>query len=232
MAEGNSTHTIDAHASWRVLFLGMLRPDTYMRLTGSSLSGVAHFYRAFGLYCMLPVVLLNVAAIIAAGQSPGAWIFQDIAPWTVVIGVPVQLIIGPLNIWIITWCLYGGMSAVGLNPANAKERVLTTGWYVGTTLHCLGYWCLGFGIFFSSIRAIHRISEPVLTAGLMIGLAIWLKVALSAYRVNVPECGGSTADKTFTGLLVGALLFFPAAFPIVAVLQLIVFVVVTILRGT
>jgi hypothetical protein len=228
MAEADRTSEIGDFPSWKVLFLGMLRPSAFMRLGESSPSGVAHFYRTFGLYCLLPVVLLNVVAIIAEGQSPEVWRFQDINPWTAVIAVPAQLIIGPLNIWLIAWCMYGGMSIVGLNPASAKERVLTTGWYVGTTLLCLGYWWIGFGVFFGSIRAIWRSVESALTVGLVVGIAIWIWVAWSSYRVNLPERSGGTGVKAFFGLVAGAVLFFLAMIPIGFVLQL---VVVAILRG-
>ena len=222
MQERNTTSDVDAPPGWKVLFLGMLRPGTYMRLLESSPSGVAHFYRTFGFYCLLPVIVLNVAAIVSERTWPEAWYFQDVSPWTAVIAVAAQLIIGPLNIWIIAWCFYAGMNVAGLNPAHMKRRVLTTGWYVGTTLHCLGYWWLGFGVFFSSIDAIHDSFEPVLTAGLVIGIAIWLWVALSAYRVNVPERSGGTGVRAFLGLVVGAVLFFLAMIPIGFVLQLVV----------
>jgi DNA-directed RNA polymerase subunit M/transcription elongation factor TFIIS len=220
--ESNSTNAIDAPPNWKVLFLGMFRPAMYMRLSGSSPSGVAHFYRTFSLYCLLPVVILNLLAIAAEKRWPDAWYFQDINPWTIIIAVPAQLIIGPLNIWIIAWCFYAGMNVVGLNPAHMKDRVLTTGWYVGTTLLCLGYWWLGFGIFFSSIDSIQSSFEPILTAGLWVGIFIWIWVALSAYHVNVPVRSGDTGTRVFFGLVIGALLFFLAMIPIGFVLQFVV----------
>ena len=227
MEETINTATIDALPRWKVLFLGMVRPGTYMRLGDSSSPGVAHFYQTFALYCLLPVVLLNVVAIIAEGQSPDVWHFQDINPWTAVIAVPAQLIIGPLNIWLIAWCMYAGMNVVGLNPVKAKERVLTTGWYVGTTLLCLGYWWIGFGVFFASISAISRSVDSALTVGLVVGIAIWIWVAWSSYKVNLPERSGGTGIRTFFGLVVGAVLFFLAMIPIGFVLRLIVVAILT-----
>jgi len=217
--------------SWKVLFLGILRPSSHLRLSDSSRSGAAHFYRAFGLYCALPVVLLNLAAIIAKGQSPDVWHFQDINPWTVIIAVPAQLIIGPLNIWLIAWCVYGGMSATGLTSAEAKDRILTTGWYVGTVLLCLGYWWLGFGVFLASLRALGRSIDPVLTGGLLIGVAVWLRVALSAYSANVPERSGGKGLRVLFGLIVGAVLFFVAMIPIGFVVQLVLIAVIRALNS-
>lgn len=196
-----------------------------MRLGNSSPTGISHFYRTFGLFCLLPVVLLNVAAIIAKSQSPEAWYFQDINPWTVVIAVPAQLIIGPLNIWLIAWCMYGGMKVIGLNPARAKDHVLTTGWYVGTTLLCLGYWWFGFGVFFGSIDAIWRSVDSLLGVGLGVGIAIWTWVAWSSYRVNLLEHRGG---KVFFGLFIGAALFCLAMIPVGFVLQLIL---IAVMRG-
>jgi hypothetical protein len=228
MAATSSAVAVDALPRWKVLFLGMLKPGTYMRLEESSLPGVSHFYRTFSIYCMLPVVLLNVVAIIAQAQSPEVWHFQDITPWTAVIAVPAQLIVGPLNIWLIAWCMYGGMNVLGLNPAGVKERALTTGWYVGTTLLCLGYWWIGFGVFFGSIRAIWRSVDSALTIGLVAGIAIWIWVAWSAYMANLPEPAAGKGAKVFFGLIVGVLFFFLAMIPIGFVLQL---VVVAIVRG-
>jgi len=228
MTEKDTRHTNKPPSSWKVLFLGILRPGKYMQITESSQLGPAHFYRTFGFYCLLPVVLLNVAAIIAEGQSARAWRFQDINPWTVVIAVPAQLIIGPLIIWILAWCLYGGMNTAGLKLSDGKERVLTTGWYVGTTLHCLWYWWIGFGVFFSSIRSIHRAVEPVLTASLVIGFAIWLWVAISAYKTNIPERSIGTSVRTFFGLIVGVVLFALVMIPAGFLVQILL---VAILRG-
>ena len=213
----------------KILFLGMLRPASHLRFHESRPSGAIHFYRAFSLYCLLPVVLLNVVAIITECQSPDGWRFQDINPWTVVIAVPAQLIFGPLTLWVIAWCLYGGMSAAGLRPAEAKERLLMTGWYVGTALLCLGYWWLGFGVFFGSLRAFWRSIDPLLTIGIVIALAIWIRLALSAYYTNVPEPSGGKGARVFFGFIVGTVFFVIAMIPIGFVLQLIL---VAILRAT
>ena len=220
MIENKSAGTLDIWPSWKVLFLGMLNPATYMRLSESSRSGAAHFYRTFSLYCLLPVVLLNAAAIVSQSHAPEAWYFQDINPWTVVIAVPAQLVVGPLNLWLIAWCLYGGMTLAGLNPAQAKMRVLTTGWYAGTTLLCLGYWWFGFGVFLGSLKAVWRGADSALTIGLLFGLAVWLRVAVSAYRVNVPERGG-TGMRTFCGFLAGAAFFLLAMIPVGFIMRLI-----------
>ncbi|MCP4708924.1 MAG: hypothetical protein GY869_09890 [Planctomycetes bacterium] len=218
--DSDSSGEMVERPSWEILILGMVLPGIYMRVTKISREGVAHFYTAFIFYCLLPVVLLNLFAGLTEELWPDFWYFQDINPWTMVIAVPAQLIVGVMNIWIITRCFYAGMKAVGMNPMEKLDRVLTTGWYVGTTMYCLGFWWIGIGVFFLSIDSIGNLFEPVVTGGLVVWIAIWIRIAMSAYRVNVPGRNGGFV-KTFFGLVIGAILFIIAMIPIGFALQVI-----------
>lgn len=219
---------VPPYPGWRILFSGMWKPGTYLRLTEGSRPGVFHFYRTFGIYGLLPVVLLNAAAIIGEGQSPEAWRFRDINPWTIVIAAAAQLVVGLLVLHIFSLTMSMGMSAVRLNSGDAAERVLKTGWYVGTTLYCLLYWWLGLVVFFTSLKATEDAVEPAITPALVVGMVIALRVALSAYRVNSAEGGGGTGVRAFLGPLLGFAMFTLVMIPVSFVFQLIV---LAVLRG-
>lgn len=194
-------------SSATIVFLGMLRPMTYMRVTESSPSGVGHFYRAFSLYCLLPMVLLNISAIIGQQVSPEVWRFHDINPWTVLVGSTAQLIVGPLLIWTFAYCMAIGMALSGLDVDLHKHQYLTTGWYTGTTMLCLGHWWLGIGVAFASVRSWSDTVDAALTIALVAGLAVLLWTAGGAYLVNAPKHGGATAVRSIAGLVLGGAAF-------------------------
>jgi hypothetical protein len=200
----------NASSTWKVLFLGMIKPATYMRLPDPIPSGIGYFYRAFSAYCLAPIVLLHIAVVIIETQKPNLFYFEDINPWTVLIAVLAQLVIGPMVIWFFARCMCSGMEVCVHKGRDSRARTLTTGWYVGTTFLCIEFWLIGLGVFFASFRAISSSADPFITAGLVIGILIFLRVALTAYYINTPPLEAKKLKHVLEGFFCGATYFFVA----------------------
>jgi hypothetical protein len=220
--------------TWQTVFLGIALPMRYLKITPASRSGPIHFLRGFGLYCLLPMVLLHAYAIAAEQQSPDAWRFGDFNPKTVAFAMPFQILTGGLAIAIFAPCMRAAMNALGL-PAKSLERkqhraatedFRTAGWYIGTALLCLYGWWFAISIFFLSIDGWNRAVEDATGFTLLATCLIGLRTLVSGYAGNSidPDVGFdfSVLMRSFFGSILGLVFWFIAMIPIGFLLNLVI----------
>lgn len=220
--------------TWQTLFMGIVMPMRFLRIDGASRPGPTHFLRAFGLYCLLPMVLLHLYAISAEQADPEAWSFQDFNPKTVVYAMPFQLLTGALALAILAPCMRAAIRMLGLPSINlekkpyraAQENLLKVGWYVGTAILCLYGWLLALSIFFVSIDGWMRSVEDITIYTLIATCFLGFRTMVSGYAGNLidPDRGFElgTLVRSFFGCILGLVFWFIAMIPIGFLMNLVI----------
>ena len=140
-------------ASLRTVGRGLLFPSRTFQITEAAPSGRAFFFYAFGIGCCIPMTLLSLVCIHAKYINPDLFHFQDVNPLTTLVAIPLQMVVGPLVIWLLGWCLFAAAKVVSAATMPARDTVRNLGWYVGTVMLFVVYTWLGIMVPLYSIRA-------------------------------------------------------------------------------
>lgn len=218
----------------KTLFLGILLPMRHLRLDRASHAGPAYFFRAFGLWCVLPMLLLHGYALIAADQNPSMWDFGDFNPNTILRGMPFQLLTGFVTVGLFAAALRAGLGTVGLPTRAATDsktfaainaRVRLVGWYLGTALVSLVGWWFAISVFLISIQGMRdTVEDTTPIVMIILGIAA-LRVVVGGALSNlqepdlVPETG--VILRACFGCVLGIVYWFALMIPAGYVMRLI-----------
>ena len=210
-------------ASLRTVLRGLLFPSRTFQITEATPSGRAFFFYAFGIGCCIPMTLLSLMFIHAEYINPDLFHFQDVNPLTTLVAIPLQMVVGPLVIWLWGWCLFAAAKVVSVATLPGRDTVRNLGWYLGTVMLFVVYTWLGIMVPLYSIRAWSRHVDPgeiLISITLFAGLAILLRTSLCAIKATLK----TTWLKAALGLAVALILLSLTGLPVAILVNVILVV--------
>jgi hypothetical protein len=206
--------------SIQTVLRGLVFPSRTLVIGRDTPPGRTFFNYAFGIWCCIPMTLLSLIMILAKGTNPDAFHFQDLNPFTTLIAIPLQMVVGPFVIWVFGWSLVGGLRAVSAASAELRETVRNLGWYLGTILLFVVYTWLGTMVPLYSIRAWARNIDPeeiLIGVTLFVGIVALIRTGVSSIKATF----ATSWLKAILGLAITVTIFMLAGLPVVIVCKVI-----------
>ena len=197
---GNATTKVPA---WRVLLQSITNPSEYLCVDTNSRSGVQFFYHSFTFVSLLPVVIVCMVVIYLGTQFPDTFKDRDSIMFVPVLSV---LLYGPVVLHVFSRWMLKAMLMVGLTTKSSTGSMTTVGWYIGAVGLCLVYWLLGVSVFFGNINQFFNFIDYVINTGILVILAVWLRIAYLGYQVNIDPAVATEGIRVRTRLIVGLML--------------------------
>lgn len=203
-------------AGLRTIAKGIAFPSRVLYIDDSAPLGTEFFFFVFGIFCCIPVCVINIVDVLLKNVFPDAFYFQDINPYTIIIAVPLQFLIGPIELSIFAFS-YKLVS--GSVPSITSDIKLKAAWYIGTYFLLFLFWWLGFGIALYSTEIWNKIDrdETLLTLSLILAVILWIRIAISCTKVSLAV----SYSKAFIIVLFASVLFIVINIPIGFILSIL-----------